>query len=44
VPAAAVFAAAKQQPAPAAAASAPLTAGTVATAQRGRVVAIECAR
>ena len=44
VPAAALFAAAKQQPAPAAAASAPLTTGAVAAAQRGRVVAIDCAR
>ncbi len=44
VPAAAVFAAAKLSPAPAAAPAAPLTAGAVAAAQRGRVVAVDCAR
>lgn len=44
VPAAAVFAMVRQPPAPAGAAMAPLTAGAVAAAQRGRVVAVDCGR
>ena len=44
IPAAEVLAAAKLSPGPAAAPAAPLTAGDIAAAQRGRVVAIECPR